>query len=83
MDSGRIQDRLGMSILGDIQNFTGQSPDQPDLVGSTKSLPALNCSLDLWQQLFGMLGELRHGDRREGGAGMEVTNGFQSESFWR
>ena len=80
---GRIQDRFGMSILGNIQNLTGQNPEQPDLVRSAKPLPALNFSVNLWQQLFSVFSELRGGERRQGGAGMEVANGFQSESFWR
>lgn len=83
MGTGRIPDRFGMSTLGDIQNFTGQSPKQPDLVGSAMPLPALNCSMNLWQQLFRVFNELRGGERRQGGAGMEVANGFPSESFWR
>lgn len=62
MDTGRIQDRFGMSILGDIQNFTGQSLEQPDLVGSVKSFLALNYSLNLWQQLFSVLNVLRCGE---------------------
>ena len=81
MDTGRIQDRFGMSIFGDIPNFTGQSPEQPDLAGS-KSLPALEYSMNLCQQLFSVFHELRSGERRQGGAGMEVANGFQSGSFW-
>lgn len=36
MEAGRIQDRFGMSILGDIQNVTGLSPEQPDLIGSAE-----------------------------------------------
>lgn len=83
MDSGRIQDKFGMSILGEIQNFTGQSPKQPGLAGSAKSLPALNYSLSLWQQLLSVFNELRGRERRQGGEGMEVANRCQSGGFWR
>lgn len=43
MGTGRILDRLGMSIFGGIQNFTGQSPEQSDPVGFAKSLDSSVC----------------------------------------
>lgn len=72
-----------MSIPGDIQNFARQSPEQTDLIGSPKSLAALDYSImNLWQQLLSVFIELRGGDRRQGGAGMEVVDGFQSGADW-
>lgn len=79
MDSGRIQDKFGMSILGDIQNFTGQSPRQPGLVGSAKSLPALNYSLSLCQQLFSVFNELRGREKARWGR----NGGGKQVSEWR
>lgn len=76
MGTGRILDRLGMSILGGIQNFTGQSPEQSDPVGFAKSLDSSVCGSNR-SVCSGTL----EGETEQGGAEMEVSDGSQREGF--
>lgn len=77
MGTGRILDRLGMSILGGIQNFTGQSPEQSDPVGFAKSLDSSVCGSNR-SVCSGTL----EGETEQSGAGMEVSDGGQSRGVW-